>query len=164
MRTVLRVVDNSGAKTIRCINIYRRRRQRPSGNVGSEIVASVTSVDHSIRNKKARKGDIIRALIVRSKNEPVRKDGGFVRTGETAAILLTPDGSSPLGTRVRGPISASLDRSRHLKVLSLAPVTLFSTLAAPQFQRTGHCGLSSSITPGALPMRGVWLQCNSKTT
>lgn len=164
MRTVLRVVDNSGAKTIRCINIYRRRRQRPSGNVGSEIVASVTSVDHSVKNKKARKGDIIRALIVRSKNEPVRKDGGFVRAGETAAILLTPDGSSPLGSRVRGPISASLDRSRYLKVLSLAPVTLFSTLAAPQTLHNEYLNLSTSATMPVRQASGIWHRHSPKTT
>lgn len=129
MRTVLRVADNSGAKTIRCINILRRLRQRPSGNVGSELVVSVTSVDRAVRNKKALKGEVHRALVIRSKNEPLRPDGGFVRTGETAAILLTPDGSAPMGTRIKGPVSASLDRSRYLKVLSLAPVTLYSTLA-----------------------------------
>lgn len=130
MRTVLNVVDNSGAKTIRCINILRRLRQRPSGNVGSELIVSVTSTDRSIKNKKARKGEIHRALVVRSKNEPSRADGGFVRAGDTAAILLTADGTAPMGTRIKGPVSASLDRSRYLKVLSLAPVTVFSTLAA----------------------------------
>lgn len=129
MRTVLNVVDNSGAKTIRCINILRRLRQRPSGNVGSELIVSVTSVDRAVKNKKAKKGEIHRALVIRSKNELCRKDGGFFRAGDTAAILLTPDGSAPMGTRIKGPVSAALDRSRYLKVLSLAPVTLYSTLA-----------------------------------
>lgn len=130
MRTVLNVADNSGAKTVRCINILRRLRQRPSGNVGSELIVSVTSTDRSIKNKKARKGEIHRALVIRSKNEPLRSDGGFVRMSETAAILLTQDGSAPMGTRIKGPVSASLDRGRYLKVLSLAPVTLYSTLAS----------------------------------
>lgn len=129
MRTVLRVADNSGAKFIRCINVLRRKRQRASGNVGSEIVVSVTATDRAIKVKKARRGEIHRALVIRSKNEPLRKDGSFMRTGETAAILLNADGSAPLGTRVRGPVSASLDRSRFLKVFSLSRVTLFSTLA-----------------------------------
>lgn len=148
MRTVLRVADNSGAKTIRCINILRRRRQRPSGNVGSELVVSVVSNDQSVRTKRARKGEIHRALVVRSKNEPLRPDGGYVRMGDTAAVLLSTDGASPLGTRVRGPVSAALDRKKYLKVLSLARVSLFSTsatglLAAVQpavraSQRTSH--------------------------
>lgn len=130
MRTVLRVADNSGAKTIRCINILRRLRQRPSGNVGSELVVSVTSIDRAVRNKKALKGEVHRALVIRSKNEPLRSDGGFMRTGDTAAILLTADGTAPMGTRIKGPVSAALDRSRYLKVLSLAPVTLYSTFAS----------------------------------
>ncbi|CAN8076472.1 unnamed protein product [Agarophyton chilense] len=128
MRTVLRVADNSGAKTVRCINILRRKRQRPSGNVGSELVVSVTSNDRSVTSKKARKGEIHRALVIRSKNEPLRKDGGYVRMGETAAVLLNAEGA-PLGTRIRGPVSAALDRKRFLKVLSLSRATLFSTLA-----------------------------------
>lgn len=144
MRTILRVADNSGAKTVRCINILRRLRQRPSGNVGSELIVSVTSVDRAVRNKKARKGEIHRALVIRSKNEPLRPDGGFVRMGETSAILLTTDGSAPMGTRIKGPVSASLDRARYLKVLSLAPVALFSTsTAASSFTRQ-----PSSLTSG----------------
>lgn len=54
-----------------------------------------------------------------------------MRAGDTAAVLMTPDGSSPLGTRIRGPVSASLDRSRFLKVLSLAPFALHSTCTSP---------------------------------
>lgn len=128
MRTVLRVADNSGAKTIRCINILGRRRQRPSGNVGSHLVVSVTANDRSVTTKKARKGEIHRALVIRSKNEPLRRDGGFVRAGETAAILLNTDGT-PMGTRIKGPVSSALDRSKYLKVFSLARVSLFSTRA-----------------------------------
>lgn len=126
MRSVLCVADNSGAKTVRLINILRRRRQRPSGNVGSELVVSVTSNNRAVKTKKACKGEVHRALIIRSKNEPLRRDGGFVRMGETAAILLNADGA-PMGTRIRGPVSASLDRKRYLKVLSLARVSLFCT-------------------------------------
>jgi large subunit ribosomal protein L14 len=129
MRTVLQVADNSGAKLIRCITVVRRMRMRPSGNVGSELVVSVTQNDRSIRVKKARKGEVHRALVVRSPNEKLRKDGGSVRAGETAAILISKENGNPLGTRIRGPVSASLDRKRYLKVLSLARTTLFSTLA-----------------------------------
>lgn len=139
MRTVLRVADNSGAKTVRCINVLRRRRQRPSGNVGSELIVSVTANDRSVTTKKARKGEIHRALVVRSKNEPLRSDGGFVRTGETAAILLSGDGTAPMGTRIRGPVSAALDRKRFLKVLSLSRISLFSTVAG---RETGLAGVA----------------------
>lgn len=129
MRSVLRVADNSGAKQIRIINILRRQRQRPSGNVGSICVASVVSIDRAVRSKKVSKGDVVRALIVRSKNEPVRTGGGYVRMDHTAAIILGQDGSTPLGTRIRGPVSGALDRSKYLKVFALARVSLFSSLA-----------------------------------
>lgn len=76
--------------------------------------------------KKARRGEVHRALVIRSKNETLRQDGGFVRMGETAAILLNNDGQ-PLGTRIRGPVSAKLDRKKYLNVFSLARVSLFST-------------------------------------
>ncbi len=135
MRTVLRVADNSGAKLIRVINILRRHKQRPSGNVGSVCVASVIATDRAVKVKKVAKGDVVRALVVRSKNEKVRSSGGFVRMDHTAAVLLGQDLSTPLGTRIRGPVSASLDRSRFLKVFSLARVTLFHTSALVR-QRT----------------------------
>lgn len=129
MRTVLPVADNSGAKLIRCINILRRQRQRPSGNVGSLIVASVVATDRSVKSKKVSKGEVVRALVIRSKNEKLRSDGGYVRMGETAAVVMGADGTTPLGTRIRGPVSASLDRSKYLKVFSVSRVSLFSTLA-----------------------------------
>lgn len=162
MRTVLRVADNSGAKTVRCINILRRRRQRPSGNVGSELVVSVTANDRSVKTKKVRKGEVHRALVVRAKNEPLRRDGGFVRTGDTAAILLNADGTAPVATRIRGPVSAALDRKRFLKVLSLARVSLFSTAAAsPRNARTGLAHAECTGPDRARPefatcRRGVW--------
>jgi large subunit ribosomal protein L14 len=138
MRTVLKVADNSGAKFVRCITVVRRKRKRPSGNVGSELVVSVTENDRSIKVKKARKGEVHRALVVRTPNEKLRGDGSFMRTSESAAILISKDGGTPLGTRIRGPVSASLDRNRFMKVLSLARTTLFSSLAT-------HRGLSKGI-------------------
>jgi large subunit ribosomal protein L14 len=138
MQTVLRVADNSGAKLVRCITVVRRRRKRPSGNVGSEIVVSVIENDRSIKVKKARKGEVHRALVVRTPNEKLRADGGSVRTSESAAILISKEGGNPLGTRIRGPVSASLDRKRYMKVLSLARTTLFSSLAS-------HRGFSSGV-------------------
>jgi large subunit ribosomal protein L14 len=138
MQTVLRVADNSGAKLVRCITVVRRRRKRPSGNVGSELVVSVIENDRSIKVKKARKGEVHRALVVRTPNEKLRGDGGSVRMSESAAILISKDGGNPLGTRIRGPVSAALDRKRFMKVLSLARTTLFSSLAS-------HRGLSSGI-------------------
>jgi large subunit ribosomal protein L14 len=129
MRTVLPVADNSGAKLVRCITVVRRMRKRPSGNVGSELVVSVTANDRSVKQRKARKGEVHRALVVRSPNEKLRPDGGSVRMSESAAILISRDSGAPLGTRIRGPVSAALDRKRYMKVLSLARTTLFSTLA-----------------------------------
>lgn len=152
MRTVLRVADNSGAKTVRCINILRRRRQRPSGNVGSELIVSVTANDRSVKTKKVRKGEVHRALVIRSKNEPLRSDGSFMRTGETAAILLNADGTAPVATRIRGPVSASLDRKKYLKVLSLSRVSLFSTRAAAASEQSK--GLAD-VGVGRRD-RGVW--------
>lgn len=130
MRTVLPVADNSGAKFVRCITVVRRKRKRPSGNVGSELVVSVIQTDRSVKQKKVVKGEMHRALVIRSPNEKLRADGGSFRAGETAAILLSKDGLAPLGTRIRGPVSASLDRARYLKVFSLARSSFYSTLAA----------------------------------
>lgn len=143
MRTVLRVADNSGAKLVRCITVTGRRGRRgsrPVGNVGSEIVVSVIDTDHSIKMKKARKGEVHRALVIRTPNEPLRADGGFMRTGESAAILISRDKKEPLGSRIRGPVSAALDRTKYMKVLSLSRVSLFSSLATRRgvHSRAGH--------------------------
>lgn len=110
---------------------------------------SVTANDRSVTTKKARKGEVHRALVVRSKNEPLRRDGGFMRAGETAAVLLSADGTAPLGTRIRGPVSSSLDRKKYLKVMSLSRVSLFSTAAAAV---EGKC---YEVPP---PPAGVWVR------
>lgn len=129
MRTVLRVADNSGAKLIRVINVLRRQRQRPSANVGSVCVASVIATDRAVKTKKVAKGEVVRAVIIRSKNEPLRHGGDYMRMDHAAAVILGNDGVTPLGTRIRGPVSGSLSRERFVKIFSLARVSLFSSLS-----------------------------------
>jgi large subunit ribosomal protein L14 len=147
MRTVLPVADNSGAKLVRCITVVRRMRKRPSGNVGSELVVSVIENDRSVKQRKARKGELHRALIVRTPNEKLRPDGGSVRASESAAILIARDSGAPLGTRIRGPVSAALDRRRYLKVLSLARTTLFSSLGTRRGMSTSSQGIYFRACP-----------------
>mmetsp|Transcript_6031 Transcript_6031/g.16067 ORF Transcript_6031/g.16067 Transcript_6031/m.16067 type:complete len:123 (-) Transcript_6031:1197-1565(-) len=113
MMTRLRVCDNSGAKVVQVIQVLGKKR---GGTVGDVCSVSVKSADPSSR--KVKKGEVFRALIVRHKTEPVRPDGSYLRTSDTSCVLLQPNGQ-PLGTRIRGVVSASLDRQKWLKVISL---------------------------------------------
>lgn len=134
VRTVLRVADNSGAQLVRVIGVLRRRRGRPTATTGSILSVSVIKTDPAVKIKKVAKGEVHTALLIRTADERPRSDGGWVRmtSGGSAAVLLargTTD--TPLGTRVRGPVSAALHRDGNVKVLSLARAALMSTLAGP---------------------------------
>ena len=127
---------------MRCITIIGhrgRRGSRPTGKIGSEIVCSVIDTDHSIKLKKAKRGQVHRAVVVRTPNERLRKDGGFMRMDHSAAVLISKEKKEPLGSRIKGPISAGLDRKKFIKLFSLARISLFSSLAT-------HRGVYSSTT------------------
>lgn len=116
LRTVLNVADNSGAKKILCIQV-KGGSFRKVGSVGDIIVASVKE---AVPNSNVSKGDVIRAVIVRTKKEVRRKDGSYVRFDDNAAVLIDTNGD-PKGTRIFGPVARELREKRYMRIVSLAP-------------------------------------------
>lgn len=117
--TNLVVADNSGAKKVRCIRIIGGHDRRYAG-VGDIIVVSVKS---AIPGAAVKKGDVSRAVVVRTTKETRRKDGSFIRFDENAAVLLNPQGE-PRGTRIFGPVARELRDRNFMKIISLAPEVL----------------------------------------
>jgi len=117
--TNLVVADNSGAKKVRCIRVLGGHDRRYAG-VGDLIVVSVKS---AIPGAGVKKGEVSRAVIVRTKKETQRKDGSFIRFDENAAVLLNPQGE-PRGTRIFGPVARELRDKNYMKIISLAPEVL----------------------------------------
>ena len=119
MESVLVVADNSGAKEVKCIKVLGGSNHMIAG-IGDTIICSVAS---AIPGAKVKKGDVVRAVIVRTKKEITRQDGSTNRFDENAAVLLNKDGS-PVGTRVFGPVARELRNQGFTKILSLAPEVL----------------------------------------
>ncbi len=117
--TNLVVADNSGAKKIRCIRVLGGHDRRYA-SIGDLIVVSVKS---AIPGAGVKKGEVSRAVIVRTKKEIRRKDGSFIRFDENAAVLLTAQGE-PRGTRIFGPVARELREKNYMKIISLAPEVL----------------------------------------
>ena len=117
--TNLVVADNSGAKKVRCIRVLGGHDRRYAG-VGDLIVVSVKS---AIPGAAVKKGEVSRAVIVRTKKETRRKDGSFIRFDENAAVLLNAQGE-PRGTRIFGPVARELREKQYMKIVSLAPEVL----------------------------------------
>ncbi|KAJ8907657.1 hypothetical protein NDN08_007766 [Rhodosorus marinus] len=114
-RTVVKVIDNTGVTFVRCISVLRG--PRAMGSTGHTIVASVRDTKGV---SKIQKGDVVRALIVRSKNEKARYDGSWFIPGESACVLVNATGN-PIGTRIKGLVSKTLLKNRdNLKILTLA--------------------------------------------
>jgi large subunit ribosomal protein L14 len=110
------VADNSGARLVRCIRVLGGSNRR-YGSVGDVIVVSVKeAVPHS----GVKKGEVHKAVIVRTRKEIRRKDGTYVRFDDNAVVLLTPAGE-PRGTRVFGPVARELREKNFMKIISLAP-------------------------------------------
>lgn len=118
MMSMLNVVDNSGVKLIRVISVHKPYHK--GGVVGKMVTASVREARP---DAKARKGDVVRALIVRTRRDIRRSDGRVLAFADNAAVMLTPD-LKPMGTRVFGPLPIELRTQQWLKVLSLAPQTV----------------------------------------
>ena len=116
LRTVLNVADNSGAKKIMCIQV-RGGSFRKVGSVGDVIVASVKE---AIPNSNISKGDVIRAVNVRTAKEVRRRDGSYVRFDDNAAVVIDNIGD-PKGTRIFGPVALELREKRYMRIVSLAP-------------------------------------------
>ena len=112
----LKVADNTGAKEIKCIRVLGGSR-RKFGNIGDVIVASVRK---AAPGGTVKKGDVVRAVIVRSAKGVRRNDGTYVRFDENAAVLIKED-KNPSGTRIFGPVARELRDKEYMKILSLAP-------------------------------------------
>ena len=117
--TRLRVADNSGAKEIECFRILGRSRSTVAG-VGDVIVAAVKQ---ATPNAGVKKGDVVKAVVVRTVKEIARPDGSFIRFDEYAAVLIAADGN-PRGTRIFGPVARELRDRDYMKIISLAPEVL----------------------------------------
>ena len=117
--SVLIVADNTGAKKVKCFRILGGSR-RKSASVGDVIVCSVKS---AIPRSPVKKGDIARAVIVRTKKEVRRRDGSYIRFDENAGVLLDERGE-PRGTRIFGPVARELREKQYMKIVSLAPEVL----------------------------------------
>ncbi|MEG8946810.1 50S ribosomal protein L14 [Rosettibacter firmus] len=117
--TNLVVADNSGAKKVRCIRVLGGSNRRYA-TVGDVIVVSVKS---AIPGGSVKKGEVTRAVIVRTKKEVRRSDGSYIRFDENAAVLLNNQGE-PRGTRIFGPVARELRDKKFMKIISLAPEVL----------------------------------------
>jgi large subunit ribosomal protein L14 len=116
MQTVLDVADNSGARKVGCIKILGGTR-RKYARVGDVIVVSVKD---AVPNSKIKKGEVVRAVVVRTTKEVGRPDGSYIRFDDNSAVLINPQGE-PIGTRIFGPVARELRAKRFMKIVSLAP-------------------------------------------
>ena len=116
MESYLKVADNTGAKEIHCIRVLGGSK-RKYGNIGDVIVASVRK---AAPGGTVKKGDVVKAVIVRSKRGVRREDGTYVRFDENAAVIIKED-KNPKGTRIFGPVARELRDKDFMKILSLAP-------------------------------------------
>jgi len=118
-QTMLKVADNTGAKELMCIRVLGGTG-RKYGNIGDVIVCSVKK---AAPGGVVKKGDVVKAVIVRSASGVRRKDGTYIRFDENAAVIIKED-KNPRGTRIFGPVARELRDKEYLKILSLAPEVL----------------------------------------
>jgi large subunit ribosomal protein L14 len=119
VQTRLRVADNSGAREIMCIRVMGGSA-RKYGGVGDIIIASVKTAQP---NAAVKKGDVVRAVIVRTAQEYGRPDGSHIKFDDNAAVLINPQGN-PRGTRIFGPVGRELRERQFMRIVSLAPEVL----------------------------------------
>jgi large subunit ribosomal protein L14 len=119
VETRLKAADNSGAKVLYCIKVLGGTRRRYA-TLGDIIVVSVKE---AIPNAKVKKGDVLKAVVVRTKKEVRRSDGSYIRFDENSAVLINP-AKEPIGTRIFGPVARELRTKRFMKIISLAPEVL----------------------------------------
>ena len=118
-QTRLKVADNTGARELMCIRCLGGSYRKTS-NIGDVIVASVKS---ATPGGVVKKGDVVKAVVVRTKNPIRRADGSYVRFDENAAVIIKDD-KTPKGTRIFGPVARELREGEYMKILSLAPEVL----------------------------------------
>jgi large subunit ribosomal protein L14 len=117
--TVLEVADNSGAKKVGCIKVLGGSRRRYA-SLGDIIVVSIKEASAT---GKVKKGDIARAVVVRTKREVKRVDGSYIKFDNNSAVLISKEGE-PIGTRIFGPVARELRAKKFMKIISLAPEVL----------------------------------------
>jgi large subunit ribosomal protein L14 len=117
--TTLRVADNSGAKSLLCIKVLGGSKRRYA-SVGDVVVVSVKE---AMPNSKVKKGDVMRAVIVRTRKEIPRTDGSYIKFDDNSAVLITSQ-NEPIGTRIFGPVARELRAKNFMKIISLAPEVL----------------------------------------
>ena len=119
MQSRLDVADNSGAKKVQCIKVLGGSKRRYA-SVGDTIVVSVKE---ALPNSKVKKGDVKRAVIVRTAKELTRADGTYIRFDDNAAVIID-NNNQPVGTRIFGPVARELRARKFMKIVSLAPEVL----------------------------------------
>ncbi|HKZ84590.1 MAG TPA: 50S ribosomal protein L14 [Anaerolineae bacterium] len=118
--TRLNVADNTGAREILCIHVLGGSTRR-YGHVGDVIVAAVKQ---AAPNGSVKKGEVVRAVIVRTAKEYARPDGSYIRFDDNAAVIIDPESLNPKGTRIFGPVARELRDKGFMKIVSLAPEVL----------------------------------------
>ncbi len=119
LRTVLDVADNSGAKVVQCIKVLGGSRRRYA-RVGDIIVVAIKEVEP---NGNFKKGEVKKAVVVRTRKEIRRSNGSYIKFDSNAAVLIG-DNKEPIGTRIFGPVARELRARKYMKILSLAPEVL----------------------------------------
>jgi len=119
MRTILNIADNSGAKRVSCIKVLGGSKRRYAG-IGDVIVVSVKE---AIPTAKVKKGEVVRAVVVRTVKGTRRSDGSLIRFDDNSAVLIDKD-NEPIGTRIFGPVARELRARGFMKIISLAPEVL----------------------------------------
>ena len=115
-RAILNVADNSGARKVRCFRVHGGTRRRYA-SLGDIITASVQD---ALPNAAIKKGDVVKAVIVRTVKECRREDGTYIKFDDNAAVIVDVNGE-PTGTRIFGPVARELREKNYLKIISLAP-------------------------------------------
>lgn len=115
----LRVADNSGARELKCIKVLGGTKRRYA-QVGDQIIAAVTE---AIPDSMVDKGEVVKALVVRTKSPLKRKDGSYIKFDENAAVIVD-EMNNPQGTRIFGPVTRELREKNQMKIISLAPEVL----------------------------------------
>ncbi len=119
MQSILDVADNSGAKKLFCIKVLGGSKKKYA-KIGDIIVASVKE---AIPNSKVKKGDVVKAVIVRTVKEIGRPDGSYIRFDDNSGVVINNQGE-PVGTRIFGPVARELRAKKYMKIISLAPEVL----------------------------------------
>ncbi len=117
--TKLKVADNSGARQLQCIKVLGSSKRRYA-HIGDLISCSVKT---AIPGGNVKKGEVVKAVVVRTKKETRRRDGSYIRFDENAAVIINKE-SEPIGTRIFGPVARELREKNYMRIVSLAPEVL----------------------------------------